>query len=57
MYENCWNPKCHDSSFKNEDLVADQSSELKAEKRTKIVDFDYYKEKFGTQTFQKIVKN
>jgi hypothetical protein len=30
-HEKGWNPKFHESSFKNEDLVADQSSGLKAE--------------------------
>ena len=57
MYEKGWNPKFHESSFKNEDLVADQSSGLKAEKRSIIVDFDFYKEKFGTQAFPKAAKN
>jgi hypothetical protein len=59
MYAKGWNTKFHESSFKNEagGLVADQSSGLKAEKRSKIVDFDFYKGKFGTQTFPKAAKN
>ena len=48
MYEKGWNPKLHESSFKNEDLVAVQSLELKAEKRSKIIDFEFYEGKFGT---------
>jgi hypothetical protein len=57
MYKKGWNPKFHESSFKNEDLVAYQSSGPKAEKRSKIVSFDFYKGKFGTRTFWKAAKN
>jgi hypothetical protein len=37
-------------------LVANQSSGLKAEKRSKIVGFNFYKEIFETQIFSKASK-
>jgi hypothetical protein len=51
MYAKGW--KFQESSFKNEGLVAVQSFGLKAEKRLKIIGFNLYQGKFGTQTGRK----
>jgi hypothetical protein len=57
MHEKVLIPQFHEYRFKNEDFVANQSLVLKAEKRSKIVNFYFYKGKFGTQPFPKAAKN